>query len=1681
MLVSSWARRSKTLLTPYPKRRKLKCEQKANFSGVFQARSYSRINGMKSHFNLPMVSPSGAALLTAAGVPSSMDAARSAVDVIKTCLRAAARKWPDAPIGAWVSAAGHLESRLREAAVSDDAMAVRLSRDPSDNFILLHAILKWEPPFSQAGIDFDLTALLGRAFAVRAEHGTTLPVDLINGALTLRRASQAKGRRARDWELLLGVALCSTEDLHRFRQSLAPNSPCLSLVTQLIEVTSKSINGPLPTQARQPEGIDFTERHAEIDSTESEPSVLPAANDLHGDSNNLSASQSFSMDDDEDQSHIPDIKRRIAAADYSNFAEKLGIYHRDQLLPEDLRIVTRRLVQLLDASDRVRSGYALLALISLITGCTDKVALNLRFAPKDTIWLDLDRQAWAWNFGAYRGHDGLPETEFEAVYCPLPSLVIQRLSALQALATSPVETLGELIVASQHRTRFDLDDFRNFLRACGDTAHPAHRGRFARSLTTVVLERTGSDMTAALCTGRFHATAPAALYYYGPTTALIEDRMGAVYQWLGLGDSARSACGSFRQGCIKVLDDHQCTAGWQSLVAAIDQARIDTLAAPSNETWLHANAWMSLLAFGFVVQTAHRGIRLDRLTFGALFTSPCMGTIHDKDDALGARAQPRLIPWTTTVQGLLSAALECHEIVNKSGEKSAVDADNPVFVQWATNEGTTAIRTSHLTPIAAKYFGRDVNFGRSQWVTSLDRDGADRWLIRTLTGHARDLTRTSGAYLDVPPVVAADRLRAAMESTGRKVFGSRQVFATSAAWKPAGLSPDKTDLLPAQPGSKVPDPRTVLLPISVRSLMGWSMAHKMRSSLAQGKINASAPALALLHLLFIDLVTDPDCALDAVLSTESSRISQRLGLRQGLLWKRPHLVGATWLPIQPSTWLLLEKARPASLNRTTLIRDVCSAAEEALSCANWPESAADRWATVTACAQNFRRLSLPPSLAAISAIEVPAPALSLYSLARLAGQSLDRQLSSTHTPRNTQQRQSARDESLDFLSKALNKYSNQQQKLGERRKRAIDCRREITEATVRWTPFARFLRDWLTDELIRTRDQAQGCYQLSSLATYFSTITIARSKVPAHGDPDEWTEDEWIAFLDWTEQFSGSSQSEDRTALGERVRHAVMALVRSLRRRQMFVPTGVYERLREQIPPTAGSSSSAVLVTHGDMTHAAQIAQAWLSESPVDALLLQMRAVISHEFPSRAGDLSSLAWDCLTENNGLVIRRQGYNVHKTNNAIRVHRLSTDCARAVRVLREQLSQYTSARDLLLRLDGSNAAGLRDSQLAELWSIALKEATGDRKARPHSARAAALQEIAWPDWQAQAAKWMSTTTGSQHIGRWIDHLQTNWTRVAQAAVTAGHGDLRSALGNYLAAWPLVYGMTVEALLRPLHIGAGFLRQLDIDPAALRKARSRHTIGNTSREDQDFDPWAWLQAHLIRNTACNTSHLREVREDPPRGNFEPKAVQMPIAERDESLADSALYLTVRTLSLSQPAAIEATRTPLSTAIELEPLVPDSDTATELTRRARTSVQGRGQEGNIQLALSAKGREIIQWLVGLDPSDFAFFHLCAMRADASAAAFAEYQHWLPITETIPRGLSLTVRLGSAYASPGDVLFFAGLQEKLRLVIDPGIGCKPRISLCPVDRENRVHTARLTSVLKAGLFSIHQLHQSKT
>ena len=211
---------------------------------------------------------------------------------------------------------------------------------------------------------------------------------------------------------------------------------------------------------------------------------------------------------------------------------------------------------------------------------------------------------------------------------------------------------------------------------------------------------------------------------------------------------------------------------------------------------------MSLVCFAFVVQAGHRATRLERLTFGSLFSSSRVLSIFDKDDTVGQRAQPRLVPVTKAIHDLLAAAIECHAIAQRAGSRGSTGAAESVFVYWSDDGMATPVRTAHIALHAREFFTSDVNFGRSQWVTSLDRDGVDRWLIRALTGHARDVSRTVGAYFDVPPLVAADRLREAMETTGHKIFGPATVQHSGRAWKPCGLTPASFDVRPAQPGEK---------------------------------------------------------------------------------------------------------------------------------------------------------------------------------------------------------------------------------------------------------------------------------------------------------------------------------------------------------------------------------------------------------------------------------------------------------------------------------------------------------------------------------------------------------------------------------------------------------------------------------------------------------------------------------------------------------------------------------------------------------------------------------------------------------------------------------------------------------------------------------------------------------------
>lgn len=117
----------------------------------------------------PSITADAQALLAAVGIPVSLEGARPALAVARACLRAAAVKWPDAPLQEWLHVADDLASSLSNIAASDQKWAVRLSNHPLEISQPLKGFLGWGPS-ATVGVEFALTAIIGRAIAQRAEQ-----------------------------------------------------------------------------------------------------------------------------------------------------------------------------------------------------------------------------------------------------------------------------------------------------------------------------------------------------------------------------------------------------------------------------------------------------------------------------------------------------------------------------------------------------------------------------------------------------------------------------------------------------------------------------------------------------------------------------------------------------------------------------------------------------------------------------------------------------------------------------------------------------------------------------------------------------------------------------------------------------------------------------------------------------------------------------------------------------------------------------------------------------------------------------------------------------------------------------------------------------------------------------------------------------------------------------------------------------------------------------------------------------------------------------------------------------------------------------------------------------------------------------------------------------------------------
>ena len=715
------------------------------------------------------------------------------------------------------------------------------------------------------------------------------------------------------------------------------------------------------------------------------------------------------------------------------------------------------------------------------------------------------------------------------------------------------------------------------------------------------------------------------------------------------------------------------------------------------EILTNCNLLLSLLASAFVVQTAHRGTRLECLTAGALFAHPDLMIINDKDDDDG-RAQPRMVPKSSVVRKIFAAVAECHRWVQSALSQATVHSahlkvSDPVFVNWRLESGKLCshrLETRELRTHASHYFNSDVNFARSIWVTYLDHFQCDRWLIRSLTGHSRDITRIHGPYFDIPPKVVANRLSLEMDKVGELIFGNLAIAAATDVYPTLEHVHFRRVSQKMVLYGPVPDPRTLLSPLDADSLLEYQMVMQIRSLLTQGKISGPNYVLAALHLVFIDQIPERNLCIEAV--SQKGKVLIQYGARLGVNWRRSHFIEPTWIPIQPSTQIFLERIHGAIPDRAQIVAEICTAVRRS-GISGLPKSSNYCWQVMTSAAESFRRMTFPPSVCAVSDLAIPAPALSELSLRRFAGEDYPHIVSPL--PIRTGPLQGGKkDEDLQHLVATLNKFSSDTERHGEKQARAAKCLDKLEDVSITWSPLVGWERDLVVDELRQTRAGHDGCYQISSISTYLSTLTTAQKQLDAQDDPRDWDDKDWSSWISAINvECGGIEYPEDQKEEGlleVRAKNALAFLARSLRRRHEYVPAflsqllGVFDKT---IYPR-GSASSCLILSR-DIDRSSEILLIRYKEYPGDFLILKFRQQIGIVVPLRTGDISSLTTKCMTPSGGLVIERVGYNVHKTYAAIRVVQLSRAEEMVVRKHILKLNDFFGPRELLLRGDGSPA--------------------------------------------------------------------------------------------------------------------------------------------------------------------------------------------------------------------------------------------------------------------------------------------------------------------------------------------------------------------------------------------------------
>lgn len=1150
---------------------------------------------------------------------------------------------------------------------------------------------------------------------------------------------------------------------------------------------------------------------------------------------------------------------------------------RDRLHPDYLQSVCKGLMSSFETGGKDERDFVSVSHLSLKSGLPANLVIHLPLHPVSYPWVDLAHGEIVWNYRlALESNSDSPvqlpsRSNVELIQIALDANVIEHLRAREFESPGSCGVGALFRIASGTEAVPWLKAYRKFLRGHGDVVHPAYDARFSRSLGDVYRHVCGSDMAASFLAQDFQACAMGLLHYSTLPAAYLQDCTKKVDKFLGFrSQEAERKCGV--KGALISITRDEFVHGWSKLQLLTGSALDSLASATSVERLIEAfNSLANARLLCLITLVAHRGSRLSRLTWRALYSHQTLIHIFDKD--VGKYQSHRVVPAHSLVDQLLACWQEDLKLLRQRASalgmsvrekgRRAINEDNahqPAFFQLQSKqEGDAAccitrrpIGNEGLTSMAQLCFDRPLNIGRHFLVSELLTKNIDTWLIQVLTGHARSHAEPFSDGMGMPPKIALERIRAEID----KLFAALDLSVIASI----GHLPDKRRL--ALPSGRVPPIsgdgylhprigdglRILPPPFDEHTVVAIQLVDEARAEILRRASPLEAgPTLVTAMTLFDAL--DPDDQRIIFGNLQSAAVLIRN--TTWFTWNREKCSHEICLPLTPVSVLALTKLDRSSPGIwDEHAASVGSWIRVRFPRLQWPDNDLDAYEALAAMALRWRRYQCSPSVLTAQSCAIPAATPSRHSMLRIATD-----LGAQKTPAPSKLGKAIRLGSKKFHNKSvgllklvadrLRDVAGRSKQLGEGVARAKILQIALQDIDTDSDLRAANLKSVILHEVKLNLDNSPDSNDFGTLAGYLADVLLALELLDSQDDLEDFTGEEirdWVACskvrIDDAKDSTNAVKDDKPRYFGLKRFLSVGSLLGWDVPKDLFgsvVEHGMFDGLRK--------SAASCVILERDHCEIHRLLLDHFEDWPVLAKLATLTEDILRNAPLRSSEQIVLRKDCIVSSIGsLAIESDGFSHLKSKHATRLIKLPESlCDRISQTLDEPDDSFGK----YLFIENNAADWATAKEIDEALISAATQVTGDASLRKHSFRAAAISNRVWPSWECVAKALLDGSwSPAQHHHYLRSACDRGFPHFINGTREAGHGHPLVTLVYYCAPWQFILGGQISASLVGIEPSGSLISDALQSTDCLRTARSR-----AKSHGEQFDTWGHIAKHCTK----------------------------------------------------------------------------------------------------------------------------------------------------------------------------------------------------------------------------------------